>query len=270
MTAFLDVGAGRLAYDVAGDGPLVVAAPGMGEIRQTFRFLVPILVDAGYRVATMDLRGHGASSRGWDAYSQTALGRDLVALIDHLGGPAVVIGQSFTPDSALFAATTRPDLVTATVLIAPWARHPAINPLLRVAQSAVVRVPALWALFYRSLYPGDRPPDFASHLRALRRSLRGRGGTSALARMAESASRDAVGYRSRATQPALIVMGVDDPDFRDPRGEAEAMAADLTCPTEIAMIDGAGHYPHAQAPAATGSAILGFLQRVGVQEARDA
>ena len=56
-TRFLDRGAGRIAYDVIGNGPLVVAVPGMGDLRSTFRHLVPALVDAGFRVATMDLRG---------------------------------------------------------------------------------------------------------------------------------------------------------------------------------------------------------------------
>ena len=271
MVEYIDVDGGRIAYGVAGDGPLVVAAPGMGEIRQTYRFLVPILVDAGLRVATMDIRGHGDTSRnGWGSYGQTAIGADLVALIDHLGGPAIVVGQSFTPDSALFAATERPDAVTATVLIAPWARSPSLNPLLRIAQGAVVRVPALWAMFYRSLYPGARPADFDGYVSVLRTSLTGKRGMAALAAMADPVSRDAARYRARATQPALIVMGAKDPDFGDPRAEAEAMAADLAGPVEIVMIDGAGHYPHAQAPAKTGAAILDFLQRIGLQQAHDA
>lgn len=50
---------GRIAYDVAGAGPLVICAPGMGDLRSVYRFLAPELVHAGYRVATMDLRGRG-------------------------------------------------------------------------------------------------------------------------------------------------------------------------------------------------------------------
>ena len=33
----------------------------MGDLRSVYRFLAPELVGAGYRVATMDLRGHGDS-----------------------------------------------------------------------------------------------------------------------------------------------------------------------------------------------------------------
>lgn len=261
MTQFLETAGGRIAYTVAGAGPLVICVPGMGEIKETYRFLVPILVDAGYRVVTMDIRGHGETSTGWDSHSQTAIGRDITALIEHLGGPAVVVGQSFTPDSALVAATVLPDQVTATVLIAPWARTPRLNPLVRLAQAAVVRVPRLWAMFYTSLYPGTKPADFAQYRKTLTAALRRPDGMAGLAAMANPASRDAADYRSRPAQPALIVMGTADPDFSDPRAEAEAMAADLRAPVEIAMIDGAGHYPHAQAATETGQAIVEFLDR---------
>ena len=263
MTEFLDVPGGRIAYDVTGNGPLVLCAPGMGDLRQSYRFLVPALAEAGYRVAMMDLRGHGESSRGWDSYSQVALGGDMVALIRRLGGgPAVVVGQSFTPDSALVAATELPDEIVGTVLIAPWARRPTLNVVMRSLQAAVVRTPILWSMFYASLYPGTKPADFSSYRAALKASLRGRGGTAALAAMANRSSVDAEPYRSSPSQPALIVMGTKDPDFTDPRNEAEAMAADLSTDPDIVMIDDAGHYPHAQAPNDTAVAISNFLGRV--------
>ena len=37
---------GRVAYDVGGDGPLVVLVPGMGDLRATYRFVAPVLRDA--------------------------------------------------------------------------------------------------------------------------------------------------------------------------------------------------------------------------------
>jgi pimeloyl-ACP methyl ester carboxylesterase len=188
------------------------------------------------------------------------MGQDMAALIRHLGGPAIVIGQSFTPDSALVAATELPQQVVATVLIAPWARTPRLNPLLRALQAAVVRVPRFWCMYYASLYPGAKPEDFDRYLASVKATLSGKGGTKGLIAVANPRSRDAAAYRSRPAQPALIVMGDKDPDFKDPRVEAEAMAAGLSGPVEIAMIAGAGHYPQAQAAEATGAAILAFLR----------
>jgi pimeloyl-ACP methyl ester carboxylesterase len=49
--------------------------------RQEYRFLVPQLVDAGYRVVTMDVRGHGESSVSWPDYSVAGIGADALALI---------------------------------------------------------------------------------------------------------------------------------------------------------------------------------------------
>ncbi len=49
MTEFLNVEGGRIAYDVTGDGPLLVRSPGMGNRRNAYRFLPPQLVAAGYR-----------------------------------------------------------------------------------------------------------------------------------------------------------------------------------------------------------------------------
>lgn len=62
---FLDVDGGTLAYEVAGSGPLVVLAHGMGDSRRAYRFMAPALVEAGYRVAALDLRGCGESSPAW-------------------------------------------------------------------------------------------------------------------------------------------------------------------------------------------------------------
>ena len=61
-TLYLDRPEGRVGYDVAGDGQLVVLVPGMGDLRAAYRFLAPALRDAGYRVATTDLHGHGDSA----------------------------------------------------------------------------------------------------------------------------------------------------------------------------------------------------------------
>jgi len=37
---------GRLAYEVTGtSGPLVICVPGMGELRQSYRLLTPLLVE---------------------------------------------------------------------------------------------------------------------------------------------------------------------------------------------------------------------------------
>ena len=122
-TEFLDVPGGRLAYDVSGPegGPLVLCTPGMGDIRQAFRLTAPALVAAGYRVVRMDQRGHGQSSSHWATYGSPATGEDMLALIRHLGGPGTIIGHSSSAAAAVWAAAEAPALVSALVLIGPFA-----------------------------------------------------------------------------------------------------------------------------------------------------
>ena len=44
-TSYLSCPEGRIGYDVAGSGPLVVLVPGMGDLRAGYRFLSPGLPD---------------------------------------------------------------------------------------------------------------------------------------------------------------------------------------------------------------------------------
>ena len=41
MTEFAEIEGGRIAYDVTGQGPLVVLSHGVGDRRQAYRFLAP-------------------------------------------------------------------------------------------------------------------------------------------------------------------------------------------------------------------------------------
>src|SRR4051794_8682724 len=113
---------GRIAYDEVGTGPLVVCVPGMGELRSVYRSTVPALAAAGYRVVTMDLRGHGDSDATFARYDDVAAGGDVLALIEQLGGPAVVIGNSMGAGAAAWAAAERPELVTGLGLVGAFVR----------------------------------------------------------------------------------------------------------------------------------------------------
>lgn len=111
----------------------------------------PLLVDAGYQVATVDIRGHGESTTGWGSYTQTSMGTDIVALIRHLGGPAVVLGHSFSSGSAVAAAAQAHADVTGIVLLSTARGAPKLNPFLAQVFKLVVRSPALWARYIRTL-----------------------------------------------------------------------------------------------------------------------
>src|SRR5208282_6236865 len=117
-TQYLKLPDGQFAYDDSGgDGALVICVPGLGDLRQQYRFLAPRLAAAGFRVVTMDLPGQGESSVDWPAYSPALVGADIVAMIRHLGArKAFIIGNSMAGGSAVWAAAEVPDQVAGIVM----------------------------------------------------------------------------------------------------------------------------------------------------------
>ncbi|MER5649824.1 alpha/beta hydrolase [Streptosporangium sp. NPDC002524] len=264
-TEFLEITGGRLAYEVIGpqDGPLVVCAHGMGDTRKVFRFLAPRLAEAGYRVAAVDVRGHGESSTGWPDYSPRSVGSDLLALVRHLGGPAVLVGSSSSAGAVAWTtATAAEGEVSAVVMLAPFVGRPQLGLMLRLAQNLVMASPLLWGMYYRSLYPTAKPADLPGYLRELRATLREPGRMAAVSGVVAPAEGHWTDCAPRMTCPALVVMGSKDPDFPDPAAEArlaEEVLRPYAATTGVAMIEGAGHYPHAELPEATFAALEGFL-----------
>lgn len=272
QTEYIDVEGGRIAYEVAGDGPLVVLSHGIADTRSTYRFLAPLIVDAGYRVASVDLRGHGESSTGWDAYTRADTAGDLIAVISKLGAPAVIVGQSFSGGSATIAATTNPDLVTAIVEIDPATRPPKFSLGGLLANSHHRRATALlgewlitgrfkaWSKYLNLAYPGRKPADWDAWLAALAANLSEPGRMEAARKMGKAKQLDAGAALPDVRCPALVIMGREDPDWPDPEAEATAIVGLL--PTGLGgygMIDDAGHYPHAQYPHQVAGVVLPFL-----------
>jgi pimeloyl-ACP methyl ester carboxylesterase len=258
---------GRLAYDltgeVTGEEPLVVASPGLGDLRSTYRFLTPALVAAGHRVATMDLRGHGGSSTGWPSYTEEDVAGDMLALVAELGGgPAVLVGNSYSGGAAVVAAARRPDLVRGLVLSGPFVREVPMSAVQRLSMWVVGRTPfgrAVWGSYVPSLSPGDKPADFADRLAELRANLAEPGRWTAVAAMTRAGHRAAEEALGAVRAPTLVVMGEDDPDFPDPAAEARLTADLLGGSADVLLVPGTGHYPHVQRPDLVNPAVVAFL-----------
>ena len=163
-TQYLEQGGGRIAYDEAGEGPLVVCVPSLGDVRGEYRFLVPQLVSAGYRVVSMDVRGHGETSPAWDDYSVAGVGKDMIALVHALNaGPAILIGTSMAAGAAVWAAAEASELVRGMILVGPFVRGDG-NRFLEIVFSLMFARPwgpSLWKIYYSSLYPSHKPADFS-------------------------------------------------------------------------------------------------------------
>ncbi|MCR4282142.1 MAG: alpha/beta hydrolase, partial [Bauldia sp.] len=225
----------------------------------------PKLVAAGYRVATMDIRGHGNSSVDWPDYSTTAIGSDVVALVQHFdSGPATLIGTSMGAGAAAWAAAESPTEVGGLVLVGPFVRNVPIpwwkNALLQtVVHTAFIGPwgPAAWGMYYASLYPTAKPADFDAYKAGLVANLKEEGRMAALQAMLSISKSDVEARLAAVRAPTLVVMGSKDPDFDDPAAEAGTVARLLH--GSVRMINGGGHYPHAEMPDVTAPAILDFL-----------
>ncbi len=254
---------GRIGYDVAGEGPLVVLVPGMGDLRAAYRFLAPALADAGCRVACTDLRGHGDSDTSFSSYGDVETAGDILALIKELGGPAVIVGNSMGAAAAVLAAADRPEVVSGLVLVGPFVRNGDISAtqrvLLRVAMARPWAATA-WKAYLPKLYAGQKPADFGDYRERVISSLRRAGYARAFSLTARTNHDPAEARLSEVSAPALVVMGELDPDFPDPRAEADWIARTLGA--EVVMVPDAGHYPQSQQPAITREAVVRFLAEV--------
>ncbi|MGW1992974.1 alpha/beta fold hydrolase [Embleya sp. NPDC001921] len=272
MTEFLEVDGGRLAYDVSGEGRLIVLSHGMGDNRSAYREVAEQLKAAGYRVARADLRGHGESTVGWASYTRTDTAGDLLALIRHLGGPAVIVGHSFSGGSATIAAAREPELVDAIVEIAPFTRAQKIDAkaLLRNGRyrkgmtllmgTAVLRNIGLWKRYLDHAYPGTKPAGYAAHVATLDTELSRPGRMAVVAKMGQSAPTDAGAVLGDIRCPALVIEGTLDPDW--PSAEAEGAAIVAAMPEglgRLELVEGAGHYAHVHFPDRVAEAIQTFL-----------
>ncbi|TGJ94540.1 alpha/beta hydrolase, partial [Actinotalea fermentans ATCC 43279 = JCM 9966 = DSM 3133] len=214
---------GRLAYTVTGTGPLVVAVPGMGDLRATYRDLVPPLVEAGYRVAVMDLRGHGDSDTTFRAHGDVATAQDLLALVEHLGGRAVLVGNSMGAGAVAWAAAEAPDAVAGLVLLGPFLRDRPTGPAKAAASRLLYRVAlarpwgaSAWAGFYSVLTKGRKAPWHAEHVAAVRASMREPGRLRSFRDLALTLTHAPVEARlPEVHAPAIAFMGSLDPDFTD-------------------------------------------------------
>lgn len=278
MTEFLDVDGGRIAYEVTGGGPLVVLSHGIGDRRQAYRFLAPKLAQAGYRVASADLRGHGESSMGWksvtgtEAITRTDIAGDLLALIEHLGGPAVIVGHSISGGAATIAAAQRPNLVSGIVEINPFTKEQKfrVSDLVRnrryrrgglqLMGLQLFHGLRFWLGYLDVAYP-TKPADYDEYMAALAAKLREPGRMAEFLKTGKSTPADAGAQLPNITVPALVIMGTLDPDFADPRAEGDAIVAAMPSGLgTVTMIEGAGHYPHAQSPDQVAALIIGFLK----------
>jgi pimeloyl-ACP methyl ester carboxylesterase len=272
-----------LAVQVAGDGPLVVLANGLGG---TWRAWEPFLARFGtdHRVVSWDYRGlyRSGPPPDPDAVHLADHSRDLGAVLEHVGGgPAVVIGWSMGVQLGVQFALDEPDRVTGLVLVSG---SPG-DPLAGVLHASVSRhlVPPLAHLIERAAHPFGLALEGLVATGQAPRTLRALGVVAPscdlevfddlahdfarldwrvyMRTMRALAAHDAWPRLGELDVPTLVVGGTRDAFL--PRRTIEATSAAIAG-AELVLMAGATHYLPVEFPVELDAEIRRFLtERVG-------
>lgn len=261
---------GRIAYDLYGagnTGTLVLCVPGMFDHRHSFRFVGAALAAAGYRVAAMDLRGHGDSDITFRDHTDLAAATDAIALAEELGGERIVmVGNSLGAGAATIAAVDRPELVAGIALLGPFLRAPKTT----WAKKALLKIllarpwaPRALTLFYDKLHAGRTPEGHDEQLERILRMLRPADRYRVIRETINGPKRTAE-WIEGAEPPAaeaVVVMGEQDPDWKDPRAEADWVASVVR--GSVVMVPECGHYAQSQRPDVVAPILVDLIEKVG-------
>ncbi|KAM0417317.1 hypothetical protein ACHAPT_012698 [Fusarium lateritium] len=262
---FIETEGGKLAVDIAGEGPLVICSPGMGDFRDAYEPLATSLRASGFRVALVDLRGHGDSTATFDRYGDEATAHDLLKLIDTFGGgPAVLIGASLSGAAAAIASGSQPEKVVGLVLIGAFLRNGAGKFMTWLFHQAMRPPwgPSIWHSYAAKLWPGlgDKAKERADRSAAM---LKRPGYWKAFQATTHTDHGVVAPYLSRVKAPVLVVIGDADPDWDDPLAEAKWVASNFS-EVETVTVKGVGHAPQFEMPDVVTPAVSRFLERIRV------
>ncbi|WP_354698557.1 alpha/beta fold hydrolase [Paraconexibacter sp. AEG42_29] len=253
-----------------GSGPPFLLVHGLGGSWQTWLENIPALAGAGHRVVAVDLPGFGGSDvlapgATFDAHSAT-----LLALIDALAlPPVIVVGHSMGGLATIRLALGAPERVAGLVLacaggIALSERRLALivrgfqafNGLFSpAALRAVARRPRLRRLVFRlGLY--DTAGLSGQLAREIVPLMATPGFSDALVAGAHAAADSGA---DRLEGPTLLVWGANDRIL--PVAQAEALAASLP-DARLMVLERCGHCPMFERPAGFNSALVGFASEL--------
>ncbi|KAG1647509.1 Epoxide hydrolase A [Nymphon striatum] len=239
----------ELRVAVQGSGPLIVCVHGWPELWYSWRHQMQYFADRGYRVAAMDVRGYGGSSKPHDvsAYTITELAGDVAAVITSLSpdGTAIVFGHDWGAPIAWNTARLHPAKVSA------------------VAGLSVPYFP-VGKFFYQVYFQneGVAEAEFeADSLRAIRMIYFAGSGDATGAMFLQDKPQLGSLPNPNLTQPAAFIGGEHDMVRHFMDGVDTYEMASLACDDfrGTTIIEGAGHWVQQEAPQATNEALEAFL-----------
>jgi len=118
MTKFenIDNGENILRVAIEGEGPVILCVHGWPELWYSWRHQLKYFSKRGYRVAAMDVRGYGGSSKphAISAYTLRELASDVVAVARSLSSePVILFGHDWGAPIVYYTALLHSDAIRA-------------------------------------------------------------------------------------------------------------------------------------------------------------
>ena len=264
----------RVAYRIAGKGPVLLLVHGMAGSSETWKHVMPALAKQ-YTVLAPDLLGQGQSDKPRGDDSLGAHANMLRDLLDALGYKrATIIGQSLGGGVAMQFAYQFPERCERLVLVDSGGLGREVTFYLRM-----LTVPGFESVF--PLFCTPRLRDTGNLIAGWldRAGVRSTPATQEIwrsyASLADAESRraffrslrDVIDFSGQAVSalgrlyraahlPTLIVWGAQDPFIP----VSHAVTAHKAIPgSRLEILEGVGHYPHCEAPERFVALLVDFI-----------
>ncbi|RMZ76410.1 hypothetical protein DV737_g4857, partial [Chaetothyriales sp. CBS 132003] len=239
--------------------PTLIFVHGLGSSQNYFFPILPYL--AAYRRIVFDNYNAGRSQSDGGETSIASIGRDVLALLDHLHvvGRAVVIGYSMGAIVPTYLASTSPERVAAGVLIGP------VQPSDAVAQVFAKRIPVVRQQGIEAM--ANTIPDAATGTKAtplhkafIREMLLAQTTQGYIANCSAIETATPPDY-ANVSVPVLIIAGEDDKSA--PLVGVHTIYQQLgSSDKKVEVLKGVGHWHAVESPHEVGPLIKAFVDRL--------
>lgn len=256
----LEVPNASIHYETSGaSGPWVTLINGHTRTRKDFKLMTKALVDAGFRVLTLDNRGSGESSHH-GAFTIVDMASDVERLWEKEDVPeSHVLGISMGGMIAQRLAATHPDRVKKLILISTAASRSFIDDHAEKPWGMTMEEVKEKLAFYfaPAFLARNKLLVDAMAKQILKNITEGSFAAEAAAQRTAMADFDGSVYLPRIKARTLVLHGAQD-RIMDPDA-ARDLAAGLAG-AQLQWFDDAGHLLLAEAPKALYESVIAFLQ----------
>ena len=254
----------RLYYDLIGpeDGPVVCITHSLASDGGSWAEQVPELLQAGFRVLRLDMRGHGGSDPVDGDYTMQALAADVAAVLDGLAIPRVhyiglsiggMIGQAFAIEhGAKVISAMWCDTLPASPSGAAAMWNERMNTVRR-ANSLEPLADATMERWFTDAFKGIKPGRW----KQIRDTIAETTPAGYLGCSAAIMNFDFTGKLPSLRSPILVVCGSDDAGTP---ASGNRRLAGLVPGGRYEEIPGMRHFPNVEAPDTFNRIMMGWLE----------